>query len=182
VNLLDWVLILVVVLYAVSGYWQGFITGVFATVGLLIGGLIGVWAAPTALGNASPSILVSLAAVFIVIICASLGQALFQIGGAHLRSKITWQPVRALERHAAGRSARSGRPGEAGELQRGSPRHPRHGHSNRPGTTRGRARDHPVGPERGRTAVGLSPASAAGRAPLVAGALTDVLFVRVFHI
>jgi S1-C subfamily serine protease len=97
VNLLDWVLILVVVLYAVSGYWQGFITGVFATVGLLIGGLIGVWAAPTALGNASPSILVSLAAVFIVIICASLGQALFQIGGAHLRSKITWQPVRALD-------------------------------------------------------------------------------------
>jgi S1-C subfamily serine protease len=97
VNLLDWVLLVVVVLYAVSGYWQGFITGAFATVGLLVGGVIGVWLAPTALGNASPSIFVSLAAVFIVIVCASLGQALFQVGGSRIREKITWQPVRALD-------------------------------------------------------------------------------------
>ena len=96
-NLLDWVLVVVVVLYAVSGYWQGFITGAFATVGLLLGGLAGIWLAPTALGDATPSILVSLAAVFIVIVCASLGQALFQVGGARLRDKIRWQPVRALD-------------------------------------------------------------------------------------
>jgi S1-C subfamily serine protease len=97
VNLLDWVLIVVVLLYAVSGYWQGFITGAFATVGLLIGGLIGVWLAPTVLGDATPSILVSLAAVFIVIVCASLGQAVCQVGGSRIREKITWQPVRALD-------------------------------------------------------------------------------------
>ncbi|HET7069543.1 MAG TPA: MarP family serine protease [Nocardioides sp.] len=105
-NLLDWVLVVIVVLYAVSGYWQGFITGAFATVGLLVGGLAGVWVAPTALGDATPSILVSLAAVFIVIVCASLGQALFQVGGARLRDKITWQPVRALD--AVGGAALSG--------------------------------------------------------------------------
>jgi S1-C subfamily serine protease len=97
VNLLDWVLVVLVVLYAVSGYWQGFITGAFATVGLLVGGLIGVWLAPTVLGNATPSILVSLAAVFIVIVCASLGQAVLQVGGARIRERITWQPVRALD-------------------------------------------------------------------------------------
>jgi len=97
VNLLDWVLIVLVLLYAVSGYWQGFITGAFATLGLLLGGLIGVYLAPAALGNATPSILVSLAAVFIVIVCASLGQALFQVAGARLRDKITWQPARALD-------------------------------------------------------------------------------------
>jgi uncharacterized membrane protein required for colicin V production len=97
VNLLDWVLIVVVLLYAVSGYWQGFITGAFATLGLLLGGLLGVWLAPTVLGDASPSILVSLAAVFIVIVCASLGQAVLQVGGARLRDKITWQPVRAVD-------------------------------------------------------------------------------------
>ena len=96
-NLLDWVLIVVVLLYAVSGYWQGFVTGAFATVGLLVGGLVGVWLAPTALGDASPSILVSLAAVFIVILCASLGQAVCQLGGSRIRDKITWQPVRALD-------------------------------------------------------------------------------------
>jgi S1-C subfamily serine protease len=97
VNVLDWVLVVVVVLYAVSGYWQGFITGAFATLGLLLGGLLGVWLAPTVLGDASPSILVSLAAVFIVIVCASLGQAACQVGGARIRDKITWQPVRALD-------------------------------------------------------------------------------------
>ena len=96
-NLLDWVLVVIVVLYAVSGYWQGFITGAFATVGLLAGGLLGVWLAPTALGDATPSILVSLAAVFIVIVCASLGQALFQVVGVRIREQITWQPVRALD-------------------------------------------------------------------------------------
>jgi S1-C subfamily serine protease len=105
VNLLDWVLILVVLLYAVSGYWQGFITGAFATIGLLLGGLLGVWLAPTALGDATPSILVSLAAVFIVIVAASLGQALFQVVGARLRDKITWRPVRAVD--AAGGAALS---------------------------------------------------------------------------
>jgi S1-C subfamily serine protease len=97
VNLLDWVLIVVVLLYAVSGYWQGFITGAFATVGLLAGGIVGVWLAPEALGDATPSILVSLAAVFIVIVSATLGQALFQLVGARLRDKITWQPVRAID-------------------------------------------------------------------------------------
>ena len=96
-NLLDWVLLVVVVLYAVSGYWQGFITGAFATVGLLLGGLLGVWLAPTVLGDAAPSILVSLAAVFIVIVCASLGQAVLQVGGARIRDQITWQPVRAVD-------------------------------------------------------------------------------------
>ena len=96
-NLLDWVLILVVLLYAVSGYWQGFVTGAFATVGLLLGGLVGVWLAPEALGDATPSILVSLAAIFIVIVCASLGQAVFQLVGTRIREHITWQPVRALD-------------------------------------------------------------------------------------
>jgi S1-C subfamily serine protease len=41
--------------------------------------------------------LVSLAAIFIVIVCASLGQALFQLVGTRIRDRITWQPVRALD-------------------------------------------------------------------------------------
>ncbi len=96
-NILDWVLVALVCLYALSGYWQGFVTGAFATGGLLLGGLFGVWLAPFALGNAAPSMLVSLGALFIVILCASIGQALFQFGGARLRDRIRWQPVRALD-------------------------------------------------------------------------------------
>ena len=38
-NLLDWLLVVLVLAYALSGYWQGFVTGAFATAGLLLGGL-----------------------------------------------------------------------------------------------------------------------------------------------
>jgi S1-C subfamily serine protease len=97
VNLLDWLLVVIVVAYALSGYWQGFITGAFATAGLLLGGLFGVWLAPVALGDANPSLTVSLGALFIVILSASLGQALLQFAGARIRDRITWQPARALD-------------------------------------------------------------------------------------
>jgi S1-C subfamily serine protease len=97
VNALDWLLILLVLAYALSGYWQGFITGAFATTGLLLGGLFGVWLAPIALGDADPSLMVSLGALFIVILTASLGQAGLQLLGARLRERITWQPVRAVD-------------------------------------------------------------------------------------
>ncbi|WP_205473179.1 MarP family serine protease [Nocardioides sp. SYSU D00038] len=96
-NLLDWLLLVLVGAYALSGYWQGFVTGAFATAGLLAGGLFGIWLAPRALGNADPSLLVSLGALFIVILAASLGQGLFQYAGARLRDRITWQPARALD-------------------------------------------------------------------------------------
>jgi S1-C subfamily serine protease len=97
VNLLDWLLVVLVLAYALSGYWQGFITGAFATGGLLLGGLFGVWLAPVALGDANPSLMVSLGALFIVILAASLGQAVLQFAGARIRERITWQPARALD-------------------------------------------------------------------------------------
>lgn len=96
-NLLDWLLVVLVLAYALSGYWQGFITGAFATGGLLLGGLFGVWLAPVALGDANPSLMVSLGALFIVILAASLGQATFQFAGSRIRDRITWQPARALD-------------------------------------------------------------------------------------
>ncbi|MGA8256620.1 MAG: MarP family serine protease [Nocardioides sp.] len=96
-NLLDWLLVLLVLAYALSGYWQGFVTGAFATSGLLLGGLVGVWVAPMVLGDADPSLAVSLGALFIVIVSASLGQALLQFVGAKIRAQITWQPARAVD-------------------------------------------------------------------------------------
>ncbi|MCL2542142.1 MAG: MarP family serine protease [Nocardioidaceae bacterium] len=96
-NLLDWLLLVLIAAYALSGYWQGFVTGAFATVGLLTGGLFGIWLAPTVLRGANPSLAVSLGALFIVILCASLGQALLQYVGAKVRDKITWRPARVLD-------------------------------------------------------------------------------------
>ncbi|MGH3587613.1 MAG: MarP family serine protease [Pseudonocardia sp.] len=99
-NILDWLLVLVALAYAVSGYWQGFISGAFATSGLLLGGLFGIWVAPRLLGDAAsatPSLWVSLGALFVVLICASFGQAVLQFAGARIRDRITWQPARALD-------------------------------------------------------------------------------------
>ncbi|MBS43675.1 MAG: serine protease [Nocardioides sp.] len=96
-NLLDWLLVLLVIAYALSGYWQGFVTGAFATAGLLLGGFLGVTLAPVVLGDAAPSVAVSLGALFIVILGASLGQGLLQYVGARIRDRITWQPARAVD-------------------------------------------------------------------------------------
>jgi S1-C subfamily serine protease len=104
-NALDIVLALLLLAYAVSGYWQGFITGAFATGGLLLGGLLGIWLAPQLLGDAAPSVWVSLGALFVVLLGASVGQALLQLVGARIRDRITWQPARALD--AAGGAALS---------------------------------------------------------------------------
>ncbi|HEY1135114.1 MAG TPA: MarP family serine protease [Nocardioides sp.] len=104
-NWLDWLLLVLVATYALSGYWQGFITGAFATVGLLAGGVAGIVIAPMVLGNADPGLAVSLGALFIVILCASIGQASFQYFGAMARDRVTWQPARAVD--AVGGSALS---------------------------------------------------------------------------
>ena len=96
-NGLDWLLLLLVLAYAVSGYWQGFIAGAFATAGLLLGGLAGLWLAPVLLGEVNKGIWVSVAALFVVLLCATTGQAVLQFAGARLRSRIRWQPARALD-------------------------------------------------------------------------------------
>jgi len=96
-NFLDWCLVVLTLAYALSGYWQGFITGACATAGLLLGGLAGIWLAPVLLGDAAPSLWVSLGALFVVLMCASLGQAVLQYVGSRLRARLTWQPARALD-------------------------------------------------------------------------------------
>ena len=49
------------------------------------------------LGSRDPSLLVSLLAVFVVLICASFGQAILQYVGGRAREAITWQPARAVD-------------------------------------------------------------------------------------
>ena len=99
VNLLDWVLVVLVLAYAVSGYWQGFVTGAFATTGLLLGGLAGVWLAPDAARRRRPRRSGSRwARCSSCIVCASLGPgASSSTSGPGIRDRITWQPVRAID-------------------------------------------------------------------------------------
>ncbi len=97
-NLLDWLLVVLVLAYALSGYWQGFVTGAFATTGLLLGGLFGVWLAPGRPRRRQP-VAAGLArrAVHRDPLRVAGPGACFQFAGSQIRDKITWQPVRAID-------------------------------------------------------------------------------------
>ncbi|MDQ3423438.1 MAG: MarP family serine protease [Actinomycetota bacterium] len=105
-NLLDWLLVLFALGYALSGFRQGFVIGALATLGLLTGGLVGVLVAPRLFDEFAPSLTLSVAALCTVLVCAVIGQAVAAYFGAGLRRRITWHPARAVD--AIGGAALSG--------------------------------------------------------------------------
>lgn len=100
-NVLDILLLLAAVWFAIVGYRQGFVVGILSVVGFLGGGLVAVsllpvvWDALT--DNAEVSTTAAVVAVVVVIVCASVGQALTTHLGNKLRRYITWSPARALD-------------------------------------------------------------------------------------
>jgi S1-C subfamily serine protease len=96
-NILDIVLLVFALAYALSGYRQGFIVGACATVGLLVGGAAGIWVAPRVLEGYDPSLAVSLAALLGVLLCATLGQTVAAYAGGAVRRRVTWHPARAID-------------------------------------------------------------------------------------
>ncbi len=96
-NMLDLLLLLAVVSYAFSGYRMGFLVGASTTIGLLVGGVVGILVTPAALDQLDPSLGVSVAALVIVLVLAMIGQALGAVLGGALRSAVTWEPARVLD-------------------------------------------------------------------------------------
>lgn len=100
-NVLDILLLLAAVWFAVIGYRQGFVVGILSVIGFLGGGLVAVYLLPIIWDRATEGAQVSTAtaigAVVIVIVCASIGQAFTTHLGNKLRGHITWSPARALD-------------------------------------------------------------------------------------
>ncbi|MGW0701493.1 MarP family serine protease [Streptomyces sp. NPDC002867] len=100
-NVLDILLLVAAVWFAIVGYRQGFVVGILSVIGFLGGGLVAIyllpviWAALT--DGAEVSTTVAIIAVVIVIVCASVGQAFTTHLGNKLRRHITWSPARALD-------------------------------------------------------------------------------------
>jgi S1-C subfamily serine protease len=99
VNVLDVLLILAAVGFAVSGYRQGFVVGILSMLGFLGGGLIAVQLLPFLLKHLSAGTVSSVVAVVVVIVCASIGQAFTTHWGWKLRRRIdrTRGPGRSLD-------------------------------------------------------------------------------------
>lgn len=100
-NVLDVVLLLAAVWFAVIGYRQGFIVGVMSVIGFLGGGLIAVYLLPVIWAeltdNATPGTVAVVTAVVLVIVCASVGQAFTTHLGNKVRTHISWSPARAID-------------------------------------------------------------------------------------
>ncbi|TDD13715.1 MarP family serine protease [Kribbella turkmenica] len=94
---LDYALLIITGLVAISGYIEGFVLGACATLGLLGGAAVGVWVVPRALDDFSPSVSVSFAALVLVVILASIGRTIGAVLGSRLRNKISWTPVKAVD-------------------------------------------------------------------------------------
>lgn len=94
---LDYALLIITLLVAISGYIEGFVLGACATLGLLGGAALAVWGVPQVLDNFAPSVEVSFAALVLVVILASIGRTIGAVLGTRLRNRISWRPVRALD-------------------------------------------------------------------------------------
>ncbi|WP_128375330.1 MarP family serine protease [Streptomyces cavernae] len=100
-NVLDILLLVAAVWFAIVGYRQGFVVGILSVIGFLGGGLVAVYVLPVVwdalTDNAEVSTTAAVVAVVVVIVCASVGQALTTHLGNKLRRYITWSPARALD-------------------------------------------------------------------------------------
>ncbi|MEJ8636417.1 MULTISPECIES: MarP family serine protease [Streptomyces] len=100
-NVLDILLLVAAVWFAIVGYRQGFVVGILSVIGFLGGGLVAVYLLPVIWGeltnDSEVSTTAAIVAIIIVIVCASVGQAFTTHLGNKLRRYITWSPARALD-------------------------------------------------------------------------------------
>jgi hypothetical protein len=97
-HILDLILLVLVVLFAISGYRQGFIVGVLSFIGFVGGVVLGMLIAPPLVkavvdGAAQQALL----AVVIAFLAATLGQLIASSVGSALRSRVTWESARSVD-------------------------------------------------------------------------------------
>ena len=101
-NIVDWVIIGALVVFAWSGWRQGFIAGILSFVGFLGGGLVAAYIVPRVVNTfATPSLWEAIIVATVVLAAALLGQALAGGLGRRLRGRITWRPAQAVD-HVGG--------------------------------------------------------------------------------
>ena len=97
-DLLDLILVVLVVAFAVAGYRQGFIIGVLSFAGFIGGGAIGALIGP-GIARALVDGLAqqALVAIIVVFVVAMVGQLLASGLGVAMRSRVTWRPATVVD-------------------------------------------------------------------------------------
>ncbi|GLW64535.1 serine protease [Actinomadura rubrobrunea] len=97
-HILDAILLVLIVLFAVSGYRQGFIVSLLSFAGFVGGGVVGVLVAPpiaeAAVEGAAQQ---ALLAIVVAFLAATLGQLIASSVGAVLRNRVTGMNARAVD-------------------------------------------------------------------------------------
>lgn len=97
-SIVDWVLIGALVVFALAGWFRGFVAGLLSFVGFLGGGLAAAFILPTILDSFIDTEWLTVAAVALgVLIVALIGQFAASMLGRRLRDGITWRPVRLVD-------------------------------------------------------------------------------------
>lgn len=97
-NFIDLLLLAAIILFAWSGWRNGFVSGLLSFIGFLGGGLVGVYLAPILLGSLGIDGTMGLVATGVLIIgCAVTGQFATSMIGRRLHAYITWEPARLLD-------------------------------------------------------------------------------------
>ncbi|MDQ6874312.1 MAG: MarP family serine protease [Actinomycetota bacterium] len=96
-SLLDVVLVVAVVLFAISGYRQGLVVGVLSFFGFFGGGFLGTQVAPPIATQVASGASQPLVGVAVVLAVACVGQLLSLAVGHALRRRLRWRGVRALD-------------------------------------------------------------------------------------
>lgn len=96
-NLLDVILLVLVILFAISGYRQGFLVGVLSFVGFLGGGVVGAKIAKPFTDLIGQERHGALIGILTVVGLAMIGQVAGTALGAGIRDRVTWRPGQAVD-------------------------------------------------------------------------------------
>lgn len=101
-NIVDWVLVGAVIVFAWAGWRQGFVAGVLSFAGFLGGGLAAAFMLPRLSPSFTDNPVLRVGIVVLgVVIAAFVGQFLASLIGRRLHQAITWRPARLVD-NAAG--------------------------------------------------------------------------------
>lgn len=96
-SLVDIIVLLLALMFAISGYRQGFITSILSFIGFVGGAALGIQLASpvaTRLTHGSGQVAIAVAVVLVV---ALIGQLIAVYVGSELRRRMTWRPARAVD-------------------------------------------------------------------------------------
>lgn len=97
-NLVDWILIGALIVFAWAGWRQGFVAGALSFAGFLGGALAGAFLLPGMIeARVEPGLGRSLLLAGGILVCAAGGQVLLSFLGRSLRTGMTWTPARFVD-------------------------------------------------------------------------------------